>query len=129
MENRDFLIKELLKLKPVNEELVAEYVDFCLLNNTEKLKYATDVHHILPKSYFPEFKCDKNNLTNLTYKNHFLAHKLLALTFPHKSKIIFAFNSMRNKIQPFRKKEDLDNTVTEEESAVATAKGWTVTLV
>ena len=115
MTNRDFLIKELLKLNPVNEELVAEYVDFCLLNNTNKIKYETDVHHILPKSYFPEFKRDKNNLTNLTYKNHFLAHKLLALTFPHKSKIIFAFNAMKNKIQPFRKKEDLDNTITEEE--------------
>ena len=106
---------ELLKLEPENEDIIIEYVDFCLLNNTEKIKYETDMHHILPKSYFPEFKSDEKNLTCLTYRNHFLAHKLLALAFPQKSKIVFAFNAMKNKIQPFRKKEDLNNTITEEE--------------
>lgn len=115
MNDRDFFIKELLKLEPKNEDLIIEYVDFCLLNNTESTKYETDMHHILPKSYFPEFKSDKRNLTCLTYRNHFLAHKLLALAFPHKPKIVFAFNAMKNKIQPFREKEDLDNTITEEE--------------
>lgn len=115
MNERDFFIKELLKLEPENEDIIIEYVDFCLLNNTEKIKYETDMHHILPKSYFPEFKSDEKNLTCLTYRNHFLAHKLLALAFSQKSKIVFAFNAMKNKIQPFRKKEDLDNTITEDE--------------
>lgn len=115
INNRDFFIKELLKLEPENEDLIVEYVDFCLLNNTKKIKYETDIHHILPKSYFSEFEYDKRNLTCLTFKNHFLAHKLLALAFSHKKKIVFAFNSMKDKIQPFRKKEVLENTITEEE--------------
>lgn len=74
MKPREFLIKEITKLNPGNIDLLIEYVDFCLLNSTEKLKYETDNHHILPKSYFPEFTNTKENygfqvLTENGYKD------------------------------------------------------------
>ncbi len=34
-------------------------------------------HHILPKSLFPKFAKDKQNLVKLTYREHYLAHHLL----------------------------------------------------
>lgn len=37
----------------------------------------TEMHHILPKSLFPEYKDDKNNLVQLSLREHFVAHLLL----------------------------------------------------
>lgn len=38
-------------------------------------------HHILPKSLFPKFAKDKQNLVKLTYREHYLAHHLLYLHY------------------------------------------------
>lgn len=54
-----------------------------------------EIHHILPKSLFPEYKNTKENLIKLPYRVHYLAHFMLAKIFH--DKMIYAFNSMCNK--------------------------------
>lgn len=43
-------------------------------------------HHILPRSFFPEFIKDKSNIVYLTYREHLIAHLLLCKMFPAGSK-------------------------------------------
>lgn len=53
----------------------------------------TEIHHILPKSMFPEFKKDKENLVKLTAREHFICHWLLT-KFINDQKIIYALQMM-----------------------------------
>lgn len=56
-------------------------------------------HHILPRSVWPEFANLNQfnwNSIRLSKRQHFIAHYILARAFPHESKIVFAFNMMRN---------------------------------
>lgn len=79
-----------LKEKLLLLELVIdnEYLDkYCELiennRNTKKEKFKTQKHHIIPKYYYKENKLEldnsKDNLVNLYYKNHILAHYYLCL--------------------------------------------------
>lgn len=50
-----------------------------------------EIHHIFPKSIYPEYVYNKHNLIKLTYKEHFIAHKLLAEFIPcYSTKFSFA---------------------------------------
>lgn len=50
-----------------------------------------EIHHIFPKSIYPEYVSNKHNLIKLTYKEHFIAHKLLAEFIPcYSTKFAFA---------------------------------------
>lgn len=42
------------------------------------LSLDTEVHHIKPKSVYPEYEFDKSNIVRLTDREHFIAHLLLA---------------------------------------------------
>lgn len=42
-----------------------------------------ELHHIKPKSLFPELKNDKNNLVLLTAKEHYICHLLLEKIYPN----------------------------------------------
>lgn len=56
-----------------------------------------ELHHIYPKSIFPELKNDKDNLVLLTAREHFLAHYLLCKIYsegPSHFKMLCAFNRM-----------------------------------
>lgn len=53
----------------------------------------TEIHHILPKSIFPEYKTDPNNLVQLTAREHFICHWLLTKFVKHE-KIVYAFQMM-----------------------------------
>jgi hypothetical protein len=53
----------------------------------------TEVHHILPKSIFPEFKKDQENLVKLTAREHFICHWLLT-KFIDDQKIVYALQMM-----------------------------------
>ena len=60
------------------------YVKLIISNlNQEKIKFKTQEHHIIPKSYYKdnclEVDNSKDNLVNLLYKDHILAHYYLAL--------------------------------------------------
>lgn len=60
------------------------YVELIISNlSQEKIKFKTQEHHIIPKSYYKdnclEVDNSKDNLVNLLYKDHILAHYYLAL--------------------------------------------------
>ena len=53
-----------------------------------------EIHHIFPKSIYPEYVYNKHNLIKLTYKEHFIAHKLLSEFIPcYSTKVAFAMMS------------------------------------
>lgn len=69
---------------PISENKLTEYIEFCLDNITDTTDLYCEVHHILPKTAFPEFKSDQRNLARLIFKHHKQAHILLAEAYPLK---------------------------------------------
>lgn len=76
------------KLISLNIVIQNEYLDmYCTLvennRNTPKQKYRTNRHHIIPRSYFKENNMQvdnsQENIVNLTYADHFLAHYYLSM--------------------------------------------------
>ncbi len=59
-----------------------EYIDYCIKNNQkEKIRLKTEHHHILPEALFKEYSNLNSNPwngTHLLYKDHYIAHSLLA---------------------------------------------------
>lgn len=90
----------------VNQDLLLQYVDFCLSHKVDKRKfgkYECELHHILPKNSkcFPELKNAKEFQVFLLCKDHFIAHSLLAKMLPIQP-ITFAWNAMLNKTSKLR---------------------------
>ena len=89
-------------LKITSIEKLQEYIWFCLVNNTGKIKRKTSNHHILPQSnslpfkYYSDFKDSPWNCSTLTHSNHYMSHYLLTLAIEHYS-IIYSFTAMNNK--------------------------------
>lgn len=77
----------------VDEKFLETYIDFLEIKET---KEEGEVHHILPKSLFPEFsdlgKFPFNGV-NLLYSDHVKAHYLLTRVIDN-DQMIFAFNMM-----------------------------------
>jgi hypothetical protein len=69
---------------------ICERGQFRILND---LVY-TEKHHIIPKSMGGTNK--KDNLTNLTAKEHFICHKILCELYPNNEKLKYAFWAMCN---------------------------------
>lgn len=63
------------------EENITEYLEFCFNNKYDGTEYS-EVHHILPRSKFPEYEFSEWNLVRLEYKDHIKAHILLAEIVP-----------------------------------------------
>lgn len=81
MELKDELIS-------LNIAIQNEYLDmYCTLiennRNTPKQRYKTNKHHIIPRNYFKEnnrqVDNSQENIVNLTYADHFLAHYYLSM--------------------------------------------------
>lgn len=53
-----------------------------------------EMHHILPKCLFPEFKSESDNIVKLKYDEHILAHKLLMEIYEHDG-LRFAYYKMK----------------------------------
>lgn len=75
--------KEILSTKTKNEVYLNRYLSF--VDNCQRRNDATDLgniycekHHILPKSDFPEYRSDPDNIVLLTGRQHFLSHWMLA---------------------------------------------------
>lgn len=51
-----------------------------------------EIHHIVPRCWSGED--EEHNLVKLTYREHFLAHHLLAKAFPEDTKLAYAFLCM-----------------------------------
>lgn len=100
--NKIYNIFKSTNLKIIDENKLKEYIQFCIKNNTERVKYQTASHHILPQSKHLPFKQYSNlnenvfNKSILTHKNHYIAHKLLYESIEHIS-IVSAFIAMNNK--------------------------------
>ena len=80
-----------------NEYYIRKYIKFITSRKTTYEKFKTVNHHILPKSkqFFPQFKNLNEhcwNLSILTNREHFIAHKMLHLAFPGSSMSIAFFN-------------------------------------
>jgi hypothetical protein len=54
-------------------------------------------HHILPKSLFPEYEHDQDNLIKLSYRLHYIAHYILwKLTKTYQMAMAFHYMSTAN---------------------------------
>ncbi len=108
-----FYIFKNTNLKIKCENKLIEYINFCIINNTELVKYETAVHHILPQSKnlpFKKYSDLKNNIFNqsiLSHKNHYIAHKLLYEAIEHVS-IVSAFIAMNNKDKKLKRISEID---------------------
>lgn len=85
-----------------NEFYLDRYFNFCnsLIRkyNYKKIdKQESEKHHILPVSLFPEFSKEKSNIINISLREHYLAHWILAKIFG--GKMWFAFNQMKRIIK------------------------------
>ena len=69
---------ELYTINLKSLDKVKEYIDFIESCKGLELPDYTEKHHILPKSLFPKYEFDKNNLIELSAINHYKAHVLLA---------------------------------------------------
>lgn len=81
---------------PNHQSEINEYVDYIsknkLASNTSKEDVLYEIHHILPRSLFPEFEYEPENLVKLKMYDHFVAHFLIAKT--KNPKMLYAFNMM-----------------------------------
>lgn len=75
------------KKNPIeNEKYLHLYIKFCCIKNKgKKIKFETELHHILPKnsSSFPEYKNSKWNVVHLSLVDHIKAHYLLYKSIPN----------------------------------------------
>lgn len=63
---------------PNDEIFLQEYIEFVLTNRIEdKFDEYCEYHHILPRSIFPEYVNNVDNIVLLKYKDHVLAHEIL----------------------------------------------------
>ena len=78
-----------------NSKYYIWYSNICLraLNRILPDSIYTETHHILPKSIYPQYAKDKDNLVKLTAREHFICHWLLT-KFINDNKIIYAFSMM-----------------------------------
>ena len=73
-------MKDILRKYEIhNEEALNDYIK--LVSNPYQGEEYSEVHHICPKSMFPEYRLDKWNLVRLKFEDHVEAHRLLCLIF------------------------------------------------
>ena len=82
-------------LSPVNNKYYTWYKAICqrATNRTLPKNTYTEIHHILPRSLYPEYSKNPKNLVTLTAREHFICHWLLTKII-NDSKIIYAFQMM-----------------------------------
>lgn len=100
---------------PENITFFIEYVQFIISHKFDKKKtFEMERHHIFPRSLFPKYKKEKDNIANLTFKDHIYAHYLLYKALPKQQEAILSLNMMinRGKYNPFYD-NDLLNDETE----------------
>lgn len=75
------MFDELYTIAYIDRDKIDEYVNF--IKDCKKLELPDyfEKHHILPKSLFPQYEFDPDNLISLSGANHFRAHVLLAAAF------------------------------------------------
>lgn len=67
--------EELSQVFDMDNPLTLEYFELCSKDTDEKVY--TEMHHVLPKSIYPEHAKSKWNIVRLTYKDHYRVHEVL----------------------------------------------------
>lgn len=67
-----------------------EFIASCAAPETGRVER----HHILPKSLFPKYKKDLDNIRELRMRDHVWAHYYLCQVFPKSLKMAYAYNQM-----------------------------------
>jgi hypothetical protein len=98
--------------KDVNREYLTKYLSLVLDYKTDA-EY-TELHHILPKSLFPQYKNDKWNIVRLSAKDHFYAHYYLHKAIPNDPNMTFGLWGMCNQQSPTHRDRDYIDNRTEE---------------
>lgn len=62
----------------LNTKRLDQYLDFCLSRENAEKQKGFHLHHILPRSHFPEYIKDENYMCYLSLREHIFAHALLA---------------------------------------------------
>jgi len=99
---KNYIESELFSI-PHNPHFINRYIKFiqaCVYKNKD-VDSNTENHHILPKSIFPKYKTTEDNIAKLSYREHYIAHWILAKCFfgdPRK-KMVFAFSLIIGKRQ------------------------------
>jgi len=95
----------LIKFPKLNHHWLCRYVNF--INNRKAIHIKgnlyTETHHILPKVGFEEYYLYKSNLIELTPREHFIAHLILAYLLG--GKYWFSVNLMVNAENPFQQRK------------------------
>ncbi len=109
--------KYLLSIKAfINNKYLTKYVKLINANiDTKKEKFKTQTHHIIPRTYYKINKIpinnSKENLVNLSLRDHLLAHYYLSLCArkQYKYTLVYAFNYMYSKLNKSVHNVDIEN--------------------
>ncbi len=92
-----YIYQKITTVKYYDVRFIKRYItlinNYSLIQNDIINNY--EIHHILPKSLFPDDKTNSDNLIKLPHKAHYIAHYFLSKIY--KDKMIYAFNLMCNK--------------------------------
>ena len=81
--------KQILSERFGNSQFLDRYIELCSVDEESK----HEKHHILPRSIFPEYIKNLDNIVRLSPYNHFVAHYLLAHLTKDR-RMVFALNQM-----------------------------------
>ena len=87
---------ELLSNNNICHRYAVRYINFIKSRPVDRKLDYVEQHHILPKSLYPAFEFNKDNLISLTPKEHYIAHLLLYRAFPKSYFMLRAFWCMCN---------------------------------
>lgn len=84
-----FSFKQILSEKFGESPLLDQYIELCSVDEDEKY----EKHHILPRSLFPEYIRNRDNIARLSPYSHYIAHYYLACITKDR-RMVFALNQM-----------------------------------
>lgn len=79
----------------INYHYLRKYSNF-IMSFDDQNQQQIEKHHILPKSLFPEYKDDRNNICSLSPRAHYIAHVILTKAFPESKEMQTALWFMMN---------------------------------
>lgn len=84
-----------------NSRMLTRYLKFIDAFSGAKIKGSTELHHILPKSIFPQYSNLKTNAFNkahLPSRAHYVAHSMLCKIFPTETAMWYALYCMSHQV-------------------------------
>ena len=86
----------LLSSSEIHNRYAIRYINFIKSRPKNRNLEFSEQHHILPRSLYPGFEFNLENLILLTPKEHYIAHHLLYKAFPNSYRMLRAFWGMCN---------------------------------